>query len=150
MQQTAWGPRTVKIAGCGGAGTSIAIACVTLDTDTPGCMLAGIAAISLILFAGLSWRARPKLAINPDGLAVQGWFRTQLFGPADIKIIRIIKFRRFGHTVRLLEIEAANGDLVILSRWDLGTEPREVLDTLTAAGYAGRKNGKRRAALKKL
>ena len=32
-----------------------------------------------------------------------------------------------------------NGALVILSRWDLGTDPLDVLDALTAAGYAGRK-----------
>lgn len=137
MQQTAWGPRTARIAGCGGAGIVIAIACSTLDIDTPGFMLTGIAALGLILFAGLSWRARPKLAINPDGLAVQGWFRTRLFGPAGIKIIRITEFRRFGRKVRLLEIEAINGDLVILSRWDLGTGPLEVLDALITAGYAG-------------
>ena len=28
--------------------------------------------------------------------------------------------------------------LVLFSRWDLGTDPLEVLDALTAAGYAGR------------
>lgn len=100
--------------------------------------MTGIAALGLILFAGVSWRARPKLAITPEGLAIRGWFRTQLFGPADIKVIRITEFRRFGRKLRLLEIEAVNGGLVILSRWDLGTEPLEVLDALTAAGYAGR------------
>ncbi|KLO28644.1 PH domain-containing protein [Mycobacterium haemophilum] len=139
MQQTAWGPRTAGIAGCGAAGVVMAIASVTLATDAPGRVLTGIAALGLILFAGVSWRARPKLAITPDGLAIQGWFRTQLFGSTDIKIIRITEFRRFGRKVRLLEIEAVSGGLVILSRWDLGTEPLEVLDALTAAGYAGRK-----------
>jgi Bacterial PH domain len=138
MQQTQWGPPTAGIAGCGIAGVAMAIASVTLVTDPPGRILTGIAAVGLILFAGLSWRARPKLAITPDGLALRGWFRTQLFQQSDIKIIRITEFRRYARKVRLLELETLNGGLVIFSRWDLGTEPLGVLDALTAAGYAGR------------
>ena len=117
----------------------MAIASVTLVTDAPGRLLSGIAALGLIVFAGLSWRARPKLAITPDGLALRGWFRTHLLRQSGIKTIRITEFRRFGRRVRLLEIETASGGLVILSRWDLGTEPLAVLDELTDAGYAGRK-----------
>lgn len=116
----------------------LAIAGVTLITDPPGRVLAGVAAGGLLLFAGMSWRARPKLAITPDGLALRGWFRTQLLQQSDIKIIRIIEFRRYGRKVRLLEVETADGGLVLFSRWDLRTDPLDVLDALTAAGYAGR------------
>ena len=87
----------------------MAIACVTLVTDAPGRVLAGIAAAGLILFAGLSWRARPKLAITPDGLVIRGWFRTQLLQRSDIKIIRITEFRRLARKVRLLEIDTVDG-----------------------------------------
>ncbi|OSC39309.1 PH domain-containing protein [Mycobacterium decipiens] len=138
MQQTEWAPHPAGIAGCAAAGVVMAIASVTLVTDAPGRVLTGIAAVGLILFAGATWRARPKLAIAPDGLAVRGWFRTQLLRRPEIKIIRIAEFRRYGRRVRLLEIETVNGGLVILSRWDLGTDPLDVLDALTAAGYAGR------------
>lgn len=83
--------------------------------------------------------ARTSKAGNyPDGLAIRGWFRTQLLRHSNIKIIRIDEFRRYGRLVRLLEIETVSGGLLILSRWDLGTDPVEVLDALTAAGYAGR------------
>ena len=138
VQQTSWGPSPAGVAGCGVVGVVMAIACVTVVTDLPGRFLTGVAAAGLILFAGLSWRARPKLAITPDGLALKGWFRTQLFQHSDIKIIRITEFRRYARKVRLLELETARGALVIFSRWDLGTEPLEVLDALTEAGYAGR------------
>src|ERR1700740_2488049 len=138
MQQTEWEPRAAGIAGCGVAGVLMAIASVTLVTDRPGRVLTGIAAVGLILFAGATWRARPKLAITPGGLVLRGWFRTQVLQPSDIKIIRITEFRRYGRKVRLLEVETVNGGLVIFSRWDLGTDPWEVLDALTAAGYAGR------------
>ncbi|MCV7438447.1 PH domain-containing protein [Mycobacterium seoulense] len=137
MQQTQWEPRTAGIAGCGAAGVLMAIAAVTVVTDAPGRILAGIAAVGLILFAGATWRARPKLAITADGLVLRGWFRTQVLRPPDIKIIRITEFRRYGRKVRLLEVETADDALVLFSRWDLGTDPLEVLDALTAAGYAG-------------
>lgn len=137
MQQTQWEPPAAGIAGCGVAGMVMATLCVTVVTDAPGRVMAGIAALGLILFAGFSWRARPKLAITADGLAVRGWFRTQLLSRSAIKIIRIIEFRRWGRTVRLLEIEDAEGNLFVLSRWDLGTNPLDVLDALTDAGYAG-------------
>ncbi|KZS65774.1 MAG: PH domain-containing protein [Mycobacterium pseudokansasii] len=137
MQQTQWSPPAAGIAGCGIAGVLMAIGSVILVTDPPGRALAMVAALGLILFAGVSWRARPKLAITGDGLAIRGWLRTQLLRRPDIKIIRISQFRRYARTVRLLEIETVNDRLFILSRWDLGTDPLNVLDALTAAGYAG-------------
>ena len=38
--------------------------------------------------------------------------------------------------MRLLEIDASDDRLFIFSRWDLGTDPLEVLDALTVRGYA--------------
>jgi hypothetical protein len=138
MQQTQWEPSAAGIAGCGAAGVLMAIGSVTVVTELPGRVLTGIAAVGLLVFAGATWRARPKLAITPAGLAVRGWFRTQVFQRADIKIIRITEFRRYGRTLRFLEIEKADDGLVLFSRWDLGTNPIDVLDALTDAGYAGR------------
>jgi hypothetical protein len=137
VQQTQWSPSPTGIAACGIAGIVMAIACVTVVTDPPGRLLLGISAAGLILFASTTWRARPKLAITSEGLQVRGWWRTQLLRKADIKIIRITEFRRIGRKMRLLEIDAVDGRLLIFSRWDLGTDPLDVLDALTAEGYAG-------------
>lgn len=136
VQQTQWEPSTAGIAGCGLLGVVMAIACVTVVTDTAGRLLIGIAAAGLIMFASVSWRARPKLAITGDGLQVRGWLRTQLLRRPEIKLIRITEFRRIGRKMRLLEIDTVDGRLLIFSRWDLGTNPLEVLDALTDAGYA--------------
>jgi hypothetical protein len=138
VDSTQWAPRTAGIVGCGLAGVVLALAAATLATDRPGQVLAGVAALGLILFAGVSWLARPKLAITSDGLLVRGWWRMQLLTRAVIKTIRITEFRRVGRKVRLLEIETTDDRLLVLSRWDLGVEPLDVLDALTAAGYAGR------------
>ncbi|HKP43221.1 PH domain-containing protein [Mycobacterium sp.] len=137
MQQTKWAPSTLGIAACGISGLILAIAAVTVITDAPGRILLGIAAVGLLVFASLSWRARPKLAITDDGLLTRGLLRTNVFRPTDIKLIRITEFRRIARTVRLLEIDTADDQLLVFTRWDLGTDPLNVLDALTAAGYAG-------------
>jgi Bacterial PH domain len=137
VQQTEWAPSSAGIAACGLAGIVMATTCVTVVTDPPGRLLLGIAATGLILFAGGTWRARPKLAIVTDGLQIGGWIRATHLRRPDIKIIRITEFRRIGRKMRLLEIDATDGRLFVFSRWDLGTDPLEVLDVLTARGYAG-------------
>ncbi|MCW2554596.1 MAG: hypothetical protein JWR13_3431 [Mycobacterium sp.] len=138
MQQTEWGPPTGGIAACGFFGLLMAVAAVTVVTDAPGRALAGIAAVGLLAFASMSWRARPKLAITGDGLVVRGWFGTHVLGRQDVAKIRITEFRRIGRKVRLLEIDTADDDrLLVFTRWDLGTDPLDVLDALTTAGYAG-------------
>ena len=137
MQQTEWSPSTLGIAGCGVFGLMMAIAAVTVITDAPGRILVGIAAAGLLVFASASWRASPKLAISDDGLVIRGWWRTQVLRRSDIKIIRITEFRRIARTVRLLEIDTVDDRLLVFTRWDLGTDPLNVLDALTAAGYAG-------------
>jgi hypothetical protein len=138
VQQTQWAPRTAGIVGCAVAGAALAVVAVVAGLDPPGRMLTGVAALGLLVFAAISWRARPKLAITADGLLVRGWWRADLLSRTNIKAIRITEFRRIGRRVRLLEIESTGDRLLVLSRWDLGVEPLDVLDTLTAAGYARR------------
>jgi Bacterial PH domain len=115
----------------------MAIACLTVATDPPGRILAGVAGAGLLTFATVSWYARPKLAITADGLSIRGWLRTRTLRRGDIRLIRVTEFRRIGRRVRLLEIDTTDDRLTVFTRWDLGTDPVDVLDALTAAGYAG-------------
>jgi hypothetical protein len=112
-------------------------AAVTLVTDVPGRILVGTAAVGLLIFAGFSLRARPRLAITPAGLQVRGWWRTRVLPRAQIDNIRITEFRRLARKMRLLEVDTVDDRLLVFSRWDLGTDPIDVLDALTDAGYAG-------------
>jgi Bacterial PH domain len=90
-----------------------------------------------MLFASVSWRARPRLAIRNNGLVTRGWANTRVLSRDDIKLIRITEFRRLARKVRLLEIDTVDDRLLVFTRWDLGTDPLRVLDALTDAGYAG-------------
>jgi Bacterial PH domain len=125
------------IVACGIAGLFLAIGAVTLITDAPGRILVGVAAVGLIVFASMSWRARPKLAIKNNALVTRGLLGRTELQHADIKLIRITEFRRIGRKVRLLEIDTVDDRLLVFTRWDLGTDPLHVLDALTAAGFAG-------------
>ena len=136
-----WGPSAPAIAGVAVAGALMALGCLMVVTDAPGRILAGIAAIGLLVFAAGSWRGRPRLAITADGLVYRGWLRTQTLRRPDIESIRITQFRRWGRMVRLLEIDTCAGQLFVLSRWDLGGDPLDVLDALTDAGYAAPRTG---------
>lgn len=123
------------ILACGITGLVMATGAVTLITDSPGRVLAGVAGVGLITFASFSWRARPKLAITGEGLAIGGWWRTRTLRRNDVRSIRITEFRRIGRKVRLLEVDTVDDRLTVFTRWDLGTDPLHVLDALKAAGY---------------
>jgi hypothetical protein len=133
--RTQWSPPASGIAGCAVVGAVLAIGAVTLATDVPGRVLAGVAGLGLLVFAGMSWRARPKLALTFDGLAVRGWWHTTVLTPDSLTRLRVTEYQRIGRKHRLLEIETRDDQMLILSRWDLGTDPREVLTALNAAGY---------------
>lgn len=133
-----WGPRPAAVAVVAVAAVVMSAAFVALAGDIPGRILSGVAALGLLVFAAGSWRARPRLAVTPVGLVSRGWFHTRTLRPADLASVRITEFRRLGRRVRLLEIDTADDTLLVFSRWDLGTDPLDVLDALTAAGYAGR------------
>ncbi|MBI3227777.1 MAG: PH domain-containing protein [Mycolicibacterium cosmeticum] len=137
MQQTSWGPKPVGVAGIGFAGLVMAVGVVTMVTDGPGRVLGGVAALGLLMFATMSWVTRPKLAISGEGVVVRGWWRTRVLRREDIALIRITEFRRLARKVRLLEVDTADDRLYVFTRWDLGTNPLDVLDALTDAGYAG-------------
>lgn len=134
-----WGPRPVAIGLVTAAGLLMAVGFLAAG-DAPGRFLSGVAAVGLLVFAAGSWRARPRLAITPNGLVYRGWLSTRTLRREDIELLRITEFRRWGRTVRLLEIDLKSEPdkdvLLVLSRWDLGGDPLDVLDALTAAGYA--------------
>lgn len=138
MQQTSWSPSTIAVVGCGLLGFVMLVAAVMLVTDPPGRLLVSVAGLGLLIFAGFSLRARPRLAITQEGLAIRGWWRTRVLPRSAIKLIRITEFRRLARKVRLLEVDTIDDRLIVFSRWDLGTNPIDVLDALTDAGYAGR------------
>ncbi|WP_433685955.1 PH domain-containing protein [Nocardia sp. CA-119907] len=113
-----------------------------LAKDGPSRLLIGLAAVGLLALAGLGFRQRPRLSIasGPEPRLV---VRT-LTGPTEyrrdqILRARVVGYRRLGRKNPMLEIDVEHeGDerLLIFGRWDLGTSPDEVFETLVAHGLA--------------
>ncbi|MGW0250134.1 PH domain-containing protein [Nocardia goodfellowii] len=113
-----------------------------LSNDGASRLLIGLAATGLLGLALLGYRQRPRLAVIP-GSAPRLVVRS-LVGPTEytreqIVRARIVSYRRLGRKTPMLEIDVDdNGTerLLIFGRWDLGTRPEDVFDTLVEHGLA--------------
>jgi len=68
----------------------------------------------------------PRLSVGPDGLRVHTPARRAAYAWPEVDTVRLDERRRLGLSTGTLEIDA-RGELVVLSRWALGADPREVL-----------------------
>ncbi|WP_280468635.1 PH domain-containing protein [Nocardia cyriacigeorgica] len=127
-------PLSALIAATGG-GIVLAVVAV-LNSDPPGRLLVGLAAVLLLGLAGLGFRQRPRLAVIPGAdprLVVRSLTGPTEYRPEQILRARIVYYRRLGRRMPMLEIEILHGDterLLIFGRWDLGTHPEDVYDVL--------------------
>lgn len=129
-----WGPKPAGIVAVALIGVALGLASALFVTDAPGRLLASLAALGLLIFAAVSWRCRPKLRIVDEGLQMQGLTRDTVLPRAAVDSVKVTEFRRLGRRTRLLEIESGDR-LIVLNRWDLGTDPRDVHEALRAARY---------------
>lgn len=101
--------------------------------DPRGRILTGLAAAGLLLFALFGTLARPRLAVDADGIVIRRLLGRQHWAWGAVRIT-VSSTRRFGRTVSLLELDSADmdddGGLVVLGWLDLGTEPAEVAAVL--------------------
>lgn len=127
----------------GHPGTAVAFAVAgaaagtaALLVDPVGRLLAGTAAVALLVVAARLTLLRPRLAANPEGVVVRTLTgRVELPWPA--LRVRVAESRRWGLRARLLELDTARGlddagRLVLLGRWELGSDPEDVARVLAA------------------
>ncbi|WP_026414587.1 PH domain-containing protein [Actinomadura oligospora] len=112
---------------------AVALAALTvLSLDDPQfVLLAGVAAVGATALAVRDVLAPVRLEADVEGLtAVRGYAtRTRLAWP-EVTAVRVDERRRLFSKTLLLEIETED-DLIMLSRFDLGADVRDVADTLT-------------------
>lgn len=112
------------------------VALVATGADPAGRLITGVAAGGLVLAATSATRARPRLEAGPDGLTVRRltWTRHTPWGRVDD--VRLLRTRRLGRESVLLELDLRDVDdderLVILGRAELGADPVDVAEELTA------------------
>ncbi|WP_346620837.1 PH domain-containing protein [Blastococcus montanus] len=129
-----WSPPAFVPAALAGAG--VALGAVTLLLDAPGRILVGAAALLLLALAGREAFLRPRLAAGPEGVEVATLSGRRLL-PWGLLRVRVRTARRWGTTVRTLELDTSSGPsddgvLVVLGRWDLGADPEAVARALDA------------------
>lgn len=106
--------------------TLVAAGAAIATTDAPGRLLAGGAAIVLAAYGIVGLVFWPRLSVGPDGLRVHTPARRAAYAWPEVDTVRLDERRRLGLSTGTLEIDA-RGELVVLSRWALGADPREVL-----------------------
>ncbi|WP_194816637.1 PH domain-containing protein [Nocardia sp. XZ_19_385] len=136
-----WSTRTPMLVAVTVGGVILTGAAV-LSTDGASRLLIGLAATGLLGFALLGYRQRPRLTIIPGSeprLVVRSLTGPSEYSRDQIIRARIVSYRRLGRKNPMLEIDVDdNGTerLLIFGRWDLGTNPEDVFDTLVEHGLA--------------
>lgn len=126
-----WSPQA-SLVGVGWALAVVAAVWTALTEDNGGRLLVGIATIVLILLALHGTVARPRLRADEEGLTVRGLFGRRSWPWPQVRF-RVDHNRRLGRTSSMLEITVLPEDrLIVLGRLDLGADPEDVVDELTA------------------
>ncbi|MBB3662666.1 hypothetical protein FB384_001570 [Prauserella sediminis] len=142
------------------AGAAVGAFAASGSADRPGMLLFGLGAVAMALAAAYGTVVRPRLAADAAGLRIRSLGGTSRLAWREVRI-RLTTVRRLGREATALEIEpvaptlpatdplsSATGDdaeptgdagLMVLGWLELGVDPRDVHDDLTAlqARHAG-------------
>jgi hypothetical protein len=110
---------------------AVAVAVAILSGDSPGRILAGIAAVLLAGYAITDLAFWPRLVATGSGLTIRTPSTRATLPWAAVDAVRVDERTRLGLMSRTLEIDSG-ALLVVLSRRALGEDPRTVADLLEA------------------
>ncbi|MGY2083520.1 PH domain-containing protein [Blastococcus sp. SYSU DS0539] len=119
------------------AASAVLLGAATVLLDTAGRVLVGGAALLLVALAAREALLRPRLRTGADGVEVRTLTGGRVL-PWALLRVQVRSARRWGTTVRMLELETDTGPdddgvLVVLGRWDLGADPEAVARELARA-----------------
>lgn len=109
----------------------VAVAVAILSGDSPGRILAGIAALLLAGYAITDLAFWPRLVATGGGLTIRTPSTRTTLPWEAVDAVRVDERTRLGLMSRTLEIDSG-ALLVVLSRRALGEDPRTVADLLEA------------------
>jgi hypothetical protein len=111
--------------------TLVAVAIAVLSGDSPGRILAGIAAALLAGYAITDLAFWPRLVANGTGLTIRTPAVRARLPWAEVDVVRVDERSRLGMMSRTLEIDSG-ALLVVFSRRTLGEDPQTVAELLEA------------------
>ncbi|MFC4909978.1 PH domain-containing protein [Actinomadura gamaensis] len=114
----------------------IAVSAPFYATDVQAAFLIGVAVVGGAVFSLRDFLAPVRLEADREGLTVvRGYARKVRLGWSEVVAVRVDERKRLLSKTVLLEIETAD-DLVMLSRFDLGADVRDVAEALERLGQA--------------
>lgn len=109
--------------------------------DPLALLLTGLAALILIPTGVSQLLRRPRLEVVDDSLAIKKLSGTLFVPKQEIVEVRALGTARWGARQHLMRVEYVDDrgreQLDVFTRTDLGTDPRDVVDTLTSLGFPG-------------
>lgn len=107
-----------------------------ITTPAPERWVGVFIAAALAVYTLRDLTARERLSADAEGVVVaRGYFGRRRLSWPEIESVRLDERTRFGAEVRILELDA-DAEIFLLSRHDLGADPRDVRRHLNA--LAGR------------
>jgi hypothetical protein len=114
-----------------GLAAAFALAGVVAGAPPPR-VVGFVAAVGVAIYAVRDLVARDRLVVDHDGITtVRGYAGHRRLTWQEIEQLRIDERLRLGIRTQLLEIDAGE-EIYLLSRYDLGAEPREAYDLVQA------------------
>jgi hypothetical protein len=126
-----WSPKVEIAALAWALAAGMALAAVLTD-DRPGQLLLGLVAAALAAAGLFTSVVRPRLTADHEGVSVRGLAGRRQWRWGEVNV-RLAVTRRLGREVATVELDAehaAEPDLVVLGWFDLGADPRDVVDAL--------------------
>ena len=108
-----------------------------------GLLLSGLLALFLIPTGVLQLLRRPRIEVVDGELAIKTLGGVRFLPRSEVVEVRELALPRWGvrHHVLRIEYRDERGEeqLDVFTRADLGTDPRDVADTLVRLGFPGRR-----------
>ncbi len=139
VDNSSWATPVSAVIALAIGGFALVTASLLTHTDPAGRFLISLAALGLWIIAGLAAYQRPRLSVEGGSLSMKRLTGVQTYRRGEITRIKLIRYPRLGRRTPMLEIDVQRaGDdverLIVLGRWDLGTDPHDVYDALVRHG----------------
>lgn len=138
MTERRWAPQ-IGLVILGWVSTGLATGWFVFTQRPQDRVFATVVVVALLALSLAGTVSRPRLAAGPDGIAVRGLVRTRRWPWAAVRRLAVVRSRRLGRDVPVLELDVrpltdpdADELLLVFTRIELGAEPDDVLDALTA------------------
>lgn len=129
----AWSPQPGLVGVAWGLAAVAVLIAVLSDANTTR-LLMGVGALFMLFLAVHGTYVRPRLRVDDTGLSVRTLTGRHHFPWHEVKV-RLMTTRRLGRESETLELDWQRGEdehLTVLTRMDLGADPRDVAEVLHA------------------